>query len=113
MKKLFRLIILLTVIASCSTIKKADRETDKNSISSTVARDGTSLKKAIVITEKNERAGILAENDWIRKNYIGYRKTGQSLVFNKDRPFDIIKIENAEGTANSIYFDISSFFGKN
>jgi hypothetical protein len=114
MKNLFRLIILIFIIVSCSTTKKADRESDKNSISSTVVfRDGTSLERAIIIIEKSERSGITAENDWIRKNYPGYRKAGQSLVFDKKRPYDIINIENVEGTTKSIYFDISEFFGKN
>jgi hypothetical protein len=114
MKKLFQLIILMIVIVSCSTSKKAGSETDKNSIASgVVARDGTTLEKAIIIMENNERAGISAENDWIGKNYPGYRKAGQSLVFNKKRPYDIIEIENAEGITKSIYFDISEFFGKN
>jgi hypothetical protein len=104
----------MTVIVSCTTIKKADRESDKNSISSTVVeRDGSSVEKAIIIIEKSESTGISAENDWIRKNYPGYRKVGQLLVFNKKRPYDIINIENAEGSAKSIYFDISAFFGKN
>jgi hypothetical protein len=113
MKKLFSLLLFVIIIVSCSTIKKAGSETDKNSINSgVVARDGSSMEKAVIIQAKNERAGISAENEWIEKNYPGYFKTMQSLIFNKKRPYDIINIENSEGSTKSIYFNITEFFGK-
>lgn len=103
MKKAIPILCILVLFFSCSTTKKPE---------TLLIRDGTSLQKAIMIEEKNESAGIYAENEWIRDHCPGYRKSSQSLVFDKKRPYDIITIVNQEGDTKKVYFDISNFFGK-
>ena len=37
---------------------------------------------------------------------------GQSLIFEDDKPYDVLHFETAEGEKVDYYFDISSFYGK-
>ena len=77
-----------------------------------VIRDGSSFEKAIIITEKNESAGVHAEYEWIKNHYPGYKRGMQALSHFKQRPYDIISITTSEGKEIDIYFDISKFYGK-
>ncbi len=113
MRKLIVLIALVSLINSCSTTKKMSDETNnQNNTSVRIANDGTSFEKAIVITEKSESVGVSAEYDWLKKNYPGYKTKGQSLVFQNNKPYDIIQIVTTSGEEKSIYFDISNFYGQ-
>jgi hypothetical protein len=73
---------------------------------------GLSCNSAIVINAKHEEAGITEENAWIKENYPGARKVGQSLLTCNDKPADKVDIETANGRKVSVYFDISNFLGK-
>jgi hypothetical protein len=106
MNKITFLSILVLLFFSCKTSRSIS-----NSVSSN-GGDGSSFEKAIIINKTNEMDGIAAEYDWIKNHYSGYINLGQELAYNKDKPYDIIKIKTAEGQCKSIYFDISAFFGK-
>jgi hypothetical protein len=73
---------------------------------------GLSCNSAIVINATNEQAGIAEENAWIKENYPGAQKVGQSLLKCNDKAADQVEIETANGRKVSVYFDISNFFGK-
>jgi len=112
MKKIVMLFILVSVVASCSTSKKAaDKTTGQYSTQVSSAADGSSYEKAIVIKEKSELTGVDAEYTWLKKNYPGYKSKGQALVNYKDKPYDIITIITASGEEKKVYFDISNFYG--
>lgn len=106
MKKIAILSILLILVFSCKTTKNISNSGSSN------GGDGSSFEKAIIINKTNEMDGIAAEYDWIKNHYPGYINLGQELVYNKNKPYDIINIKTAEGQTKSIYFDISAFFGK-
>lgn len=69
-------------------------------------RDGSCFEKAIIAKS------ISDEYEWLRKYYPGYQFIQQSLVFENDKPYDILKIKTAEGAIIEVHFDISKFFGK-
>jgi hypothetical protein len=73
---------------------------------------GLSCNSAIVIKATTEQTGIAEENAWIRENYPGARKVGQSLLTCNGKTADQVDIETANGRKVSVYFDISNFFGK-
>src|SRR5437879_2051147 len=73
---------------------------------------GLSCNSAIVIKATTEQTGIAEENAWIKENYPGATKVGQALLTCNDKPADQVDIETANGRKVSVYFDISSFFGK-
>jgi hypothetical protein len=53
-----------------------------------------------------------SEDAWIRENYPGAIKEGQSLLKCNDKPADAIHIVTANGQKVTVYFDISGWFGK-
>lgn len=74
--------------------------------------DGSSIEKAIVITETNEWDGVAAEYIWLDENYPGHTVLGQELIFEEDKPYDIVSIKTQAGETKDIFFDISNFYGK-
>ena len=113
MRKILTLFAFSCLIISCSTTKKLSNEQiNQENISITNENDGSSFEKAIVINERSELKGVGAEYAWLRQNYPGYTSKGQSLTYNKKKPYDIITIVTADGLEKVIYFDISKFFGK-
>jgi hypothetical protein len=111
---LFVFLVLIT-FSSCSPSKKLQSTGNDASViavQNVDKQDGSSFQNAVVIKEKSESTGISAEYSWLAKNYPGYRSLGQSLVYDKNKPYDIIKIRTADGKEKEIYFDISNFFGK-
>lgn len=89
-------IVCLLVMASCSTTK--------NTV--TAKRDGSSIEKAIIVKSISE------EYAYVRKVCNGCQFLGQSLVFKKNKPYDILKVKKTDGKEVSYYFDISKFYGK-
>jgi hypothetical protein len=73
---------------------------------------GLSCNSAIVIAATTEQTGIAEENAWIKENYPGAKKVGQSLMTCNGKTADQVDIETANGRKVSVYFDISNFFGK-
>src|ERR1035438_2241170 len=75
--------------------------------------DGSSLKQAVVITDATgEKTGVRAEYVWLHEHYPGYRLRGQILRNEGGRAFDEMRIVSADGKSHTIFFDITSFFGK-
>jgi len=107
--KIFSLLLII-LLSGCKSTPKVD--STPASVSSVTARDGSSFEQAIVINAKNEDEGIKAEHSWLREHYPGCRETLQALVPHQGRPYDRIDIVTAEGQSRSVYFDLSSFFGK-
>lgn len=107
------LLVLCCLITSCSTTKKVPNETiNQKNIDILNEKDGLSYENAIVINEKSESSGVDAEYAWVRQNYPGYETKGQSLKIHKKKAYDIITIVNVDGKEMTLYFDISSFYGK-
>ncbi len=74
---------------------------------------GLSIEDAIVIRASNEEKGVQAERDYFELHYPHYSKQGQDLVEDKGKSFDVIKLTSAERKPTvTLYFDISSFYGK-
>jgi hypothetical protein len=113
MKEILISVLLFFTIASCTSSKKLIGTTpvDRGNTAQFSA-EGSSFENAVIIMEKSESKGVDAEYAWIRDHFPGYRPTGQSLTFHGKKPYDIIKIENASGDQKSVYFNISSFYGK-
>ncbi|HWZ03356.1 MAG TPA: hypothetical protein VNX40_07055 [Mucilaginibacter sp.] len=104
------LFVICALGISCSTSKKTVHS-NSASVSST-ENDGSSFDKAIVIQETHETPGIHAEYTWIRNKYPGSQTNSQALVYNKNKPYDIIHITTADNIKVDVYFDISNFYGK-
>ena len=117
MKKFFLLALLPLLLTACSSSKNtagtnSANNTGTSATDAATSGDGLSFETAIVIDAKSETTGVDKEYVWLRKNYPGYKLIKQALVFNNNKPYDLMKIETAQGAAKEIYFDISKFFGK-
>jgi hypothetical protein len=112
MKKICLILICVISITACTTTSNVVNEPVQKNKSVSSAEDGSSYENAIVINEKSESAGVPSEYTWIRTHYPGSVTLGQSLVFNKNKPYDILRIKTKEGEEKEIYFDISKFYGK-
>src|SRR5438445_10784914 len=55
---------------------------------------------------------IAAEYQWLKANCPGYRPGGQALVQMNDKRYDRLTLRDADGHERTVYFDISSFFGR-
>ena len=73
---------------------------------------GCSFANPIVIIADNEFAGIALEYQWLDEHYPGYQSKGQRVTFQGDKIFDVFDIVTASGVEKTIYFDITSFYGK-
>lgn len=110
MKKSFLLsvlFLLLLSIFSCATRKNPSITGDAS-----VSEEGCSFENAVVVPETTEFKGIDWEYAYLEKKYPGCQKLGQSLVFEGNKPYDIITIKTEDGRELKVYFDISNFFGK-
>lgn len=71
---------------------------------------------SLTIDAPDEKVGVLAERRWINEFFPGAIELMQSLSYynldGKDVPYDTIMI-SYKGKNKNIYFDISSFYGKN
>jgi hypothetical protein len=113
MKKTTILLGFTLLIISCSITKSvSDNVKNKTDTAIEKENDGSSYERAIIIEETNEIKGVNAEYEWLNKNYPGYVSKGQSLIFYKHKPYDVINIITPEGKEKSIYFNISHFYGK-
>lgn len=112
MRKILIIFLFSSLIISCSSTKKLNREANNKNTVITPLNDGTSYENAILIKQTKHMAGIAAEYAWLNKNYQGYESKGQSLIYYKEKPYDIISIVTKAGKEKEIYFNISNFFGK-
>jgi len=75
--------------------------------------DGSSVEKAIIISgASDETSGIRAEHVWFSKQYPGWKLSLQSSPSTNGHVYDKMDIVASDGASHSIYFDISSFYGK-
>ena len=80
-------------------------------------RDGTSIENAIIIENvEHQFQGVDAEYRYLSKMYgdrdVGWILKKQSLIKENGRYYDFIEIKLDIGSEISLYFDITSFFGK-
>ena len=68
-------------------------------------------ESAISAFARGEMDGVPSEYDWLAANRPGWRATGQSLIANGSRMYDLLHIENGSQKAD-VYFDITEYFGK-
>lgn len=66
--------------------------------------DGKSEKTAFIVIKITDEYSLL--------NAFGFNFTGQSLVVNKKKSYDVMSVEQNNFGVESIYFDINLFFGK-
>jgi len=99
-------ILIVLFLASCSSTKTISSTSNEVKSVSEKTRDGSSFKKAIIAKS------IASEYQYIREVCPECRFLEQALVFNKKKPYDILKFKNSNGEEVSYYFDISSFYGK-
>jgi len=117
-----RVLILFLVVLACAATscgpsrKSTTTPKDVPLVDTTVAvatqNDGASYETAIVITEKSSGKGIAAEYEWVKQNYPGSKVLSQKLSHYKNKSYDILTIQTAEGVEKKVYFDITGFFGK-
>ncbi len=75
--------------------------------------DGRDRESAVVISgAPNTFAGVAAEGAWTARQHRGWRKTGQALINNKGRWYDVITYKTEKGP-REVWFDITDFYGKN
>lgn len=98
MKAVVNTILILCVFfaTSCSTAKGTG----------SLERDGSSFEKAVIVKNIGE------EYEYVRRVCSGCEMQTQSLVFEKDKPYDILELKKPDGESVSYYFDISKFYGK-
>ena len=118
--KIFALLICSSVIAACSSNKNTvdgtadtvDKPLPKTATTFAPQRDGSSFDRAIIIDQKTERAGIDAQNTQLLTLFPGSKRISQRFELYKDKQHEIINISTADGREVAVYFDVSSYFGK-
>ncbi len=74
---------------------------------------GTSFENAFVIKAPDSKSGTKSQNLYIQKHYLDSKVISHTISESKGKTFDIVTIENQkDGKKVSIYFDITSFYGK-
>ena len=75
--------------------------------------DGATQETAVVIKgAKNEQEGVDAERKWVNKVHPGWKKGAQALMNAEGKYYDRIEYTTPSGETQTIYFDITEFFGK-
>jgi hypothetical protein len=74
---------------------------------------GSSVETAISLPGiQHETQGVDAEYAYIKKNFPGWKLKAQSLISSKGRQYDAIQITGPDGSAKTVYFDITAWFGR-
>ena len=74
---------------------------------------GLTVETAIFLEDAtNELNGVQAEHTYTSKRYPGWKWRMQSLMDVGGKHYDIIELVGQKGETKTIYFDISSWFGK-
>ncbi|MEY2556974.1 MAG: hypothetical protein QOE34_399 [Verrucomicrobiota bacterium] len=84
----------------------------KSPVNIVTDRDGSSFQTAIVVRATDEQAGVEAEFRYVAENYPAAQRNAQLLVRHDGRTFDLVELTTRDGRKRTLYFDISSFFGK-
>ncbi len=74
--------------------------------------EGTTLDAAVVVPVGSEDLLRGYENDWIFKYYGRFRRTGGGIGAKEGRHFEVVKVELADHTERTFYFDITKAWGK-
>jgi len=78
--------------------------------------DGSTPKTAVVINATSSIVGIDVEYNWLASRYGTQDKDWkleiQALREMDGRDFDVMTIRLKEGAMKTVYFDITSFYGK-
>lgn len=109
-----RLLVALFCCAAtvCAQSQSTPPKTDAPAAVEQEGRDGSSYKKAIIIIASNDTAGAAQESEWIRARYPGYRMGKQSTSFYNDKSYDVVHFTDAHDVKHTVYFDITSFYGR-
>lgn len=77
------------------------------------AAPGSTVQTAIQLPGVgNETQGVDAEYTYIKKNFPGWKLKAQSLVPEKGHQYDAITITGPGGKVQTVFFDITAWFGK-
>lgn len=74
--------------------------------------DGSSFERAVIVTAATEDAGVDAEHVYLDRHFPGSKRESQAFVNREKRVFDILRFTDKTGQKRTIYFDVTSFFGK-
>jgi hypothetical protein len=117
MRTIVLAILLPVMLAGCGNPSSpkaeapAKDQTPVGTISYT-GGDGLSVEHAVVINgATGEGDGVKAEYTWLRQHYQAYRLLRQGLRNENGRAYDEMDIATPEGN-RSVFFDITSFYGK-
>ncbi|HMO65281.1 MAG TPA: hypothetical protein PKE47_08695 [Verrucomicrobiota bacterium] len=110
--KAFFITILAVLMAGCQSSAPSHSESTAGPLTYS-GGDGLSLEQAAVISgARDNMQGIKAEYAWLRGHYSGFKLTRQSIRGENGRLFDQLDIVTSDGRPLSIFFDITSFYGK-
>jgi len=118
MKKHFVVIFAINILFGCSSqpsivSNSAPANKDDSITIHFGGGDGSSIKSAITLIAANsEMAGIGGEVLWAQQYLPGWHKTNQALITDGRKNYDAVTYQSSEGKKRTIYFDISTFFGK-
>lgn len=125
MKKYFPVIIILSLIICCHTVKVTDAAENKSATTNNTANksvvashkgNGTSIADAVIIQEKNsEPETWVEEKAWLTEKYPGYidisvRAESKSGANGHQMSYDIHKIKTTDGAEFEVFFDVSIFY---
>ena len=74
--------------------------------------DGSTRETAIVISAANEKEGVGAEYAWLKDNLPGAKLEKTGLSDDGAKIYDTMVVALPNGEQRTIYFDITSYFGK-
>ena len=82
-----------------------------------VEKSGESIEEAIIILDvKNNAEGIAAEYEYLEMKFGESGKAWemeiQGLIHEDNKHYDILELRFPDGAKKTIYFDITSFYGK-
>ena len=74
--------------------------------------EGTTLEAAVIVPVSSEEALRGYENDWIFKYYGRFRRTGGGIGGKDGRHYEVVKVELADHSERTFYFDITKATAK-
>ena len=75
--------------------------------------NGASEQEAVIVLDaSNEIEGVDAEYDYLEDKYDQYELISQEFIDKGDKQYDVLIIQMLDGTRKVVWFDISSFYGK-
>jgi hypothetical protein len=113
MKAVNILFIVTLFITACSSPKKTPAKEPVPTVSrAETLRGGTSFSNAAIMQVKTEKAGLNEESKWLSTFYPGYELIRKTQATRSSRHYDIFRIKTKQGEIKEVYFDTTSFWGK-